>query len=204
MTDPDEIARYFTRPDGSYHFARWGRPIVPVVFGVEPETLAIFRAAFAAIAGMTRHGLAETDAEMGANLMVFALRDWSELRDLPDIDALVPGLAGRIPRLEAAEANQYRLFRFEPHGAIRAAFVFLRFDAALASLPAADLALDQAVRLVLLWSDLAFADRSPLALHQGVAVLRPEIAALIRAASDPVLPDAACDPNHALRLAARL
>ena len=30
---PDEIARLFTRADGTYLCARWGRPIVPVVFG---------------------------------------------------------------------------------------------------------------------------------------------------------------------------
>jgi hypothetical protein len=34
--------------------------------------------------------------------------------------------------------------------------------------------------------------------------LRPEIAAVIRAAYDPVLPVAATDPSHALRLAARM
>ena len=35
-------------------------------------------------------------------------------------------------------------------------------------------------------------------------VLRPEVATLIRAAYDPVLPHAAQDTSHALRLAARM
>jgi hypothetical protein len=35
-------------------------------------------------------------------------------------------------------------------------------------------------------------------------MLRPEIAGVIRAAYDPVLPAMAQDPSHALRLAARL
>jgi len=35
-------------------------------------------------------------------------------------------------------------------------------------------------------------------------VLRPDIAALLRAAYDPILPDAAQDASHALRLAARI
>jgi hypothetical protein len=35
-------------------------------------------------------------------------------------------------------------------------------------------------------------------------MLRPEIGALIRAAYDPVLPPAADDPSHALRLDARM
>ena len=39
--EPDAVARLFTRADGSYLFARWGRPIAPVVFGVEEETVRI-------------------------------------------------------------------------------------------------------------------------------------------------------------------
>ena len=31
---PAEVEALFTRADGAYLFARWGRPIVPVVFGV--------------------------------------------------------------------------------------------------------------------------------------------------------------------------
>ena len=36
---PAEVEALFTRGDGSYLFARWGRPIVPVVFGVAEESL---------------------------------------------------------------------------------------------------------------------------------------------------------------------
>ena len=39
-------------------------------------------------------------------------------------------------RLAAAGANQYRAFRFDEAGAIRAAFVFIRMDEALADMPA--------------------------------------------------------------------
>jgi hypothetical protein len=46
---------------------------------------------------------------------------------------------------------------------------------------------------------------SPLAAGAGGAVmLRPEIAALIRAGYDPVLPAIAMDATHGLRLAARI
>jgi hypothetical protein len=38
----------------------------------------------------------------------------------------------------------------------------------------------------------------------GPALLKPQIADLIRVAYDPVLPAAATDPAHALRLAARM
>ena len=35
----DEVEALFTRADGQFAFARWGRPIAPVVFGVTDETL---------------------------------------------------------------------------------------------------------------------------------------------------------------------
>ena len=77
-------------------------------------------------------------------------------------------------------------------------------DAALATLPVADLAFEQAVRLVLLWGGRAFATRGPLGRLDGVAVLRPGVAALIRAGYDPVLHDVARDASHAVWLAARM
>jgi hypothetical protein len=192
-----------TRGDGQYLFARGGRPIVPVVFGVEAASLAVFKGAFEAVVTLAGHRMAETDAELGANLMVFAFRDWAELLAVPDLDRLVPGLAALVARLEAAGANQYRIFRFDAEGTIRAAFVFLRMDAALGAMPAEVLALAQAVQTVVLWSDRAFDGSSPLARVGERVILRPEIGAVIRAGYDPVLPGVARDPGHALRLAAR-
>ncbi|MFC7705637.1 hypothetical protein ACFQXB_15725 [Plastorhodobacter daqingensis] len=204
MSPTDDPRSFFTRPDGSYQFARWGRPIVPVVFGVEDQTLSIIKGAIEAVVTLARHRMAETDPELGANLMVFFLRDWGELLATPNLDRLVPGLEGLVARLGRENANQYRLFRFDGQGAIRAAFVFLRMDAHLSDLPAETLALAQAVQTILLWSDGAFAGTSPLALAGETVILRPEIADLIRAAYDPVLPAATQDPTHALRLAARM
>ena len=200
----DLIPSYFTRADGSYFFARWGRPIVPVVFGVEDATLATIKGAFEAVVALAGHKMAETDPELGANLMVFFCRDWAELAELPNLDRLIPDLAALCARLAASGANQYRAFRFDAEGAIKAAFVFLRLDPDLAEQPAADLALAQAVQVILCWGDSAFAARSPLALVGGQVVLRPDIAALIRAAYDPVLPAVAQDGAHGLRLAARV
>lgn len=201
---PDATEALFTRADGSYAFARWGRPIVPVVFGVEDATLGIVKGAIEAVVALAGHKMAETDPELGANLMVFFFREWSELAEVPHMDRLVPDLATLIPRLEEAEANQYRFFRFDETGAIRAAFVFLRMDAELSAVPAETLALSQVVQTILLWSDTAFRDRSPLAVSDGTTILRPDIADVIRAAYDPVMPPAADDPSHALRLAARM
>lgn len=201
---PEEIEALFTRSDGSYLFARWGRPIVPVVFGVEDASLAVFKGAFEAVVTLAGHRMAETDPELGANLMVFAFRDWAELLELRDLDRLVPELAALVARLQAAGANQYRVFRFDREGAIKAAFVFLRIDAALAAMAAETLALAQAVQVILLWSDRAFGGSSPLARVGEKVILRPEIGAVIRAGYDPVMPAVARDASHALRLAARV
>ncbi len=201
----DEVAKLFTRGDGSYLCARWGRPIVPVVFGVEDATLSVVKGAIEAVVTLANHRMAETDPELGANLMVFFCRDWAELPQVPNLDRLVPDLGPLCDRLTAAEANQYRIFRFDPDGAIRAAFVFLRMDQHLSAVPAETLALSQAVQTILLWSDRAFTDLAPLAhLPDGTVILRPDIAGVIRAAYDPVLPAVAQDASHALRLAARL
>ncbi|MDJ0827646.1 MAG: hypothetical protein QNJ16_19315 [Rhodobacter sp.] len=201
----DEVERLFTRSDGSYLFARWGRPIAPVVFGVEDATLSVVKGACEAVVALAGHKMAETDPELGANLMVFFFRDWEELPQVPGLDRLVPDLAPLVARLVKAEANQYRVFRFDDAGAIQAAFVFLRMDAHLAEVSAETLALSQMVQTILLWSDTAFQDRSALArIDTGKTILRPEIAEVIRAAYDPVMPVVAQDPAHALRLAARV
>ncbi|SFD73711.1 hypothetical protein [Roseivivax sediminis] len=202
---PDEIAALFTRADGSYLCARWGRPLAPVVFGVDDATLATVKGAFQAVADLAGHEIAETDPELGANTMVFFFRDWDELPQVPNLDRLIEGLGPLVDRLKAAGANQYRVFRFDADGAINACFVFLRMDAELDAVPAETLALSQVVQSMLLWSDLAFTDRSPLGqLADGRVVLRPGIAGVLRAAYDPVMPAVAQDASHALRLHARL
>ncbi len=203
---PEEIETHFTRSDGSYVFARWGRPIAPIVFGVDDATLSVIKGAIEAVAQLAGHQVVEVDPELGTNLMIFFFRDWNELLELPDLDRLVPDLGPLVARLTAADANQYRIFRFDDAGAIRASFVFLRMDEQLSAIPAETLALGQVVQAVLLWSDTAFRDRAPLAQlpGKGAVILRPEISALIAAAYDPVMPVHALDPSHALRLAARM
>ena len=203
--DAAEVQALFTRGDGQYLCARWGRPIVPVVFGVDDATLSVVKGAVEAVVALAGHKMAETDPELGANLMVFFFRDWAELPEVPNLERMIPDLAPLCARLQAAGANQYRIFRFDEAGAIRAAFVFVRMDEDLAAVPAETLALSQAVQVILLWSDRAFADSSPLARAPGGAViLRPDIPGVIRAPYDPVLPGVARDASHALRLAARI
>ena len=201
---PERIEAMFTGADGGFGFARWGRPIVPVVFGVEDDTLRVVKGAIEAMVAMAGHRMAETDPELGANLMIFFLRDWDELAQVPDLDRLLPDLDGLLGRLRGADANQYRAFRFDEAGAIRAAFVFLRMDAHLREVPAHDLALGQAAQVMLSWADGAFAARAPLVRAGDHTVLDPGLAGLIRAAYDPALPAAAHDRAQALRLYARM
>lgn len=186
---PDDIQRLFTREDGSFLCARWGRPLAPVIFGLADETLDVFRAAIRAVATHSGAAMAETDPEMGSNLMVFFTRDWDELTGLPDLDRLT-GQADLPVRLAASGADHYRLFRFDPDGGIRACLIFLRMSGALAEAHPAELAEALAVRAMLTFA------------HEVTP--SPALAALIRAAYDPVLPVAANDPSHALRLAARM
>ena len=202
--DQSDIEALFTRESGEYVFARWGRPIVPVVFGVEEETLRVVKGAVEAVCMLAGHHMAETDPEFGVNFMWFFLREWDELLGVPDLDQLVPELDGLVGRLQAVDANQYRIFRFDEAGAIKACFVFLRMDENLQAVSADTLALSQTVQSFLLWSDVAFREHSPLAVAGGATVLRPDVADVIRAAYDPVMPVAARDASHALRLAARV
>ena len=201
---PDSVEQLFTRRDGSYLCARWGRPIVPVVFGVDGATLSVVKGAIEAVVVLAGHKMAETDPELAANLMVFFFRDWAELPEVPNLEKLVPDLVPLCARLEAAGANQYRAFRFDEAGAIKAAFVFLRMDEPLAAMPAEDLALAQAAQVILLWSDQAFAGTSPLAFVGEDVILRPEIAGVIRAAYGVAMPMVARDASHAFRIAARV
>ncbi|NNF24699.1 MAG: hypothetical protein HKN63_07860 [Rhodobacteraceae bacterium] len=202
---PEDVTRHFTRSDGSFVFARWGRPIAPVVFGVDDATLGVVKGAVEAVSALAGHQMAETDPEIGANLMFFFVRDWSDLEQTPHLDRLIPDLAALLTRLRAADANQYRIFRFDTAGAIMACFVFLRMDGNLAAVPAEALALGQVVQSMLLWSDTAFSDVSPMArIKDGRVVLRAEIAELLRAAYDPILPAVADDASYALRLHARM
>jgi hypothetical protein len=200
---PEEIEAHFTRSDGSFAFARWGRAIAPVVFGVDDATLSVIKGAIEVTCELAGHEMGEMDAELGSNLMMFFFREWHELIGVPGLERLVPDLEPLVARLEAADANQYRFFRFDNSGAIMASFVFLRMDEHLSSVPAQTLALNQIVQSILLWSDTAFQDRSPLMVQGETTALRPDVAALIRAAYDPVLPPAAQDPSFALRLYAR-
>ncbi|MFG6080007.1 hypothetical protein ACEUZ9_005253 [Paracoccus litorisediminis] len=188
MFGADDIAALFTR-DGNYLCARWGRPVAPVIFGLSDETLAIFRDVTRAALVHAGHPQVETDPEMGANLMSFFVRDWDELAEIPDLDGLT-GQQDLPQRLKAQTADQYRIFRFDSDGGIRACMTFVNMGGGLADAHPAGLAEVMVMRALLTFA-------------QDVTPSR-ELADLIRVAYDPVLPVVARDQSHAMRLAARL
>lgn len=187
-SDADRIARLFTR-DGRFLCARWGRPVAPVMFGLDDATLAVFGSVTRAALAHAGIPLAQTDPQMGANLLGFFVRDWDELPGLPDLAGLT-GRQGLAERLGASGADSYRLFRFDADGGIRACISLVRIGGGLAQAHPAALAEALVMRALLTFGD----EVAPSAWLAG----------LIRAAYDPVLPVAARDASHALRLAARM
>jgi hypothetical protein len=205
QTPAERVARLFTRSDGSFRFARWGRPIAPAIFGTDEAGERLMTEGLRAAAGMTGLGLAERDGDLGANMLIFLVRDWPELAEIPSLDRLIPDLAKLVSTLGATGANQYRIFDFDETGAIRICITLIRLDAEMERTPGRALALGQAVMGLLLWSDHAFLGESPVALMEdGRAVIRSFHADLIRAAYDPALPPASTDPATAESLAARI
>lgn len=185
---PERIAALFTR-DAQYFCARWGRPVAPVIFGLADETLDIFRRVTGAALAHAGILQAETDPEMGANMLGFFARDWDELAEIPDLDQLT-GQTDLPARLKSVTADQYRIFRFDADRGIRACITLVNMGGRLADAHPAQLAETLVMRSLLTFAQ----DVTP----------SPELAALIRAAYQPAMPLVARDPSHALRLAARI
>lgn len=205
MQNADWVEAQFTRRDGSFRFARWGRPLVPVIVGTNDEGCQIFEGGVHAVARIAGLEVGELDPDLGANFLVFLVNDWAELTEAPNLVRLIPNLADLIANLTAHEANQYRVFNFTEEGAIRLCITMLRYDEELQKVSAQTLAVGQALQGMLLWSDKAFMDESPIAVtDDGLCVVKPMFADLLRIAYDPALPDTASDPSLALRIAARI
>lgn len=200
----EDIRAMFARK-GAYHFARWGRPIAPIVFGVDDDSLAVMKDAMARTVAITGGVLAETDPELGANFMWFFVRDWDELAGVPNLDQLIPNMPELLKRLSASGAQQYRNFTFDDEGGIKFCVTLHNMSGPLADLPIQVLVTGETVQCLALWSEEAFSTDTPIGVieQNGLCIVKPNFASLIRAAYDPVLPVAATDDAHALRLAPR-
>lgn len=204
MSILDDPAPAFTTQD-RYYFARWARPIAPIVFGVDDDTLTLLKSAIGQTIAITGSKMAETDPELGANFMWFFCRDWEELRAIPKLDKLFPDFEGLLAGLQQGTGNRHRSFAFDDTGGIRMVIVLLKLDATLADVPVQTLGVTETFSALLTWSADAFASESPTAVIQSnnVCIVKPEWAALTRAAYSGELPNAANDASHALRVAAR-
>lgn len=198
-------APLFTQPDGSYRFARWNKPMAPVVFGVDDATIEGLKGAIAQTVAITGANLGELDPDLGANFMWFFCQDWAELRSVPNLDRLLPNLDALIGDLEASGGTRYRTFGFDADGAIQLCVLLIRVDEATQAQPLQTLATAETLQSVLLWSEGAFSGESPIAriASNNMVIVKPEYAALVRAAYDAAMPVAADDAAHALRLSAR-
>ena len=195
----------FTSPNQGYHFARWGRPIAPVVFGVGDETLPHLKDAIAMTVGISGGMLAETDPELGANFMWFFCRDWDEMLVIPDFEKLIPNFENLITGLQEQNATRYRSFGFDKDGAIQLCVVLIRVDSATERLSLQTLGTSETFQSLLTFGENAFDMHSPIATIKAnnLCIVKPEYAAVVRAAYDPALPAASNDPAHALRVSAR-
>lgn len=202
--DADWVSTLFTHND-KYRFARWGRPIVPVVFGVDDETLTHLKDGIAQTVGVTGGVLAETDPELGANFMWFFCQNWDELKSIPNLEKLFPDFNDTIDTLQKSGANQYRRFAFDDDGGIQLCVVLLRMDDQLANMSIQTLATSETLQGLLVWGEKAFREVSPIAVvkENGICIVKPEFAAVVRASYADMMPVALGDASHALRLAAR-
>lgn len=202
---PEETTGYFTTPDGAFRFSRWERPLAPVVFGTDDATLDAIKDAIKEVASLCDLHLSDVDPEFGANFLVFFCKDWDELSAVPDLDRLIPDLPALITRLNAQDANQYRLLRHDDDGSINLCLNLNRMNSEMADISARDITLNFTFRSMLLWGSEAFESNTPLGRLKdgGIAIIKPEFAALLRAAYDKRIPAASEDPALAYRLSAR-
>ena len=80
-----EIEGLFTDTDGVFRFARWNRPIVPIIFGVDYESLVHLKTSIVTTIGITGNKIEETDPELGANLMWFFCKEWEEILTVTEL-----------------------------------------------------------------------------------------------------------------------
>ncbi|MEM7242723.1 MAG: hypothetical protein AAF429_11110 [Pseudomonadota bacterium] len=200
-----EITDLFTQADGSYQFARWGRPIAPVVFGVNDDILKGLRAAIESTVGITGQKLAEVDPELGTNFIWIFVREWDELMTLPDIGKLIPDLDKKLVEIKKSNSNSYRYLTFDPDGAIMFACVIIRPVGDYAKQSVSVIGAAETVLTLATFGANAFKEESPLAMlpENKVVIVKPKYAAVIRAAYDETMPVRSDDAAHAMRIKAR-
>jgi len=201
----EEIEALFTGDNNTFHFARWNRPIVPIVFGVDDETLTHLKSSIVTTVGITGNKIEETDPELGANFMWFFCQEWSEVLSVPDLQELIPNIKDIVEKLQFSSTKSYRIFSFDPEGGIKMCVQLIKVSDETAEMSIQALATGETFQCLALFSANAFINESPIAQisQNNLCIPKPKYAALVRAAYDPILPVASQDKTHALRLLAR-
>ncbi|MEO0762897.1 MAG: hypothetical protein AAFZ09_14010, partial [Pseudomonadota bacterium] len=70
----ERVSWLFTRADGSYRFARWGRPLVPALFGGLRNDERMLQEATASVGALGGLSVAPEDPDLGANFLVVLLK----------------------------------------------------------------------------------------------------------------------------------
>ncbi len=202
--DAAKVEHLFSHKAG-YRFARWARPIVPVVFGVNDDTLAVMKTAIAQTVAVTGGKIEEMDPELGTNFMWFFCKEWSEIGGIPDLDKLVPNIGDMTAELEKRNLNSHRIFAFDEEGAIKLCVVMVRIKNEMADIPVHVLTTGETFFALALWGPEAFRDTNPIGMIEetGAVMVRPEYASVLRATYDLALPNVADDVSHAMRVAPR-
>lgn len=194
----------------NFKFARWGCAISPVVVGLDDKGTQLFEEAISAIAEVADLKVEELDPEMGANMMIYIMGDWSHADKTPNLPNFLPDLPALVERLNKANANRYRVFAFDDQGAVRASITLLRYDEQMQEAPVDYIALTEAVLATLVFDERGVSEDRPIVMAKfededvARAVLSPWHARLLKAAYDPTIPAASGETALAMRLAARV
>lgn len=193
-----------------FKFARWGGPICPIVVGLDDMGARLFEEAITAVADIAGAKMEEIDPEMGANMFIYVLSDWSTAAVAPNLGNFIPDLPALIERLNEANANRYRVFAFDDQGAIRASITMLRYDQQMQEAPVDYIALTEAMLAMLVFDERGVSEDRPVVMAKfeddddARAILNPWHGRLLKAAYDPAIPAGSKDPALAMRLAARI
>jgi len=128
--------------------------------------------------------------------MWFFCQDWDELLGVPDLEGLIPDLKDIVARLQTSTTTTYRVFSFDQTGGIKMCVQFIKVAGETAEMSIQTLATGETYQCLAMFSPDAFLTESPIAVlaENGLCIPKPSYAALIRAAYDPILPEAAKDP----------
>ena len=199
---PDAIARYFTRPDGTFLFKRWPVPMVAGVFGPSAPDHKLIDTVFAEVEALTGHPIKIGGDGTDMNATLWFLNDWGDLLKIPGTGFLLGALGGIVKGLANRKASLRRSFTDDPVTGGIGKLAFIVRPGQFATEDSLDEKLRRiAIQTQLLW---AIGKDFPGVLSEGpdgTKVIRPEVKAILSVAYDPSLPHVSTDPALAVQIA---